>query len=87
MRAIPVAAGIEVVIPAIGHFPVAIGEAVDCVPRPILRAGPPAIAVAIRTPGATGLVVAIVVTPRNVLVVTGTRLLSLTHFIGPRLQR
>ena len=96
LRAIPIAAGIEVVLTAIRHAIVTIGEAIDHMPRAILRAGSPTSAVTVRTSRPVvvvgpiaGLPMLIVVAVLRTLiaVVTLTRFLGLAHGVGARLDR
>ncbi|MNR32917.1 hypothetical protein D3C85_1505480 [compost metagenome] len=98
-RAIPVTAGIEIIHATVRHAVLTIREAVDHMPRPVLRARAPAIAVATRA--TLPLVIAIgrrcadvaipvligVIASRLVLVVTTPRLLSLLHSVRSRLNR
>ncbi len=96
MGAIPVTAGVEVVIATVGHFPVAVREMIDGVTRAILRPRPPAIAMTIRAPlpvtarplpRATGFpVVVIAMAAGNVLVIALAWRLGLLHFVT-RIER
>ncbi len=93
LRAIPVASGIKIILPAIRDARVTARHSVYRVARSILRAGTPAVAVSIRAtfPSIIGAAIAglpiAVVTARNVLIVALTRLLGLPRLSGATLDR
>ncbi|RMP74398.1 hypothetical protein ALQ17_05356 [Pseudomonas fluorescens] len=98
LRAIPIAAGVEIILTTVRHTVVAIREAVDYIAWAMLRARPPAIAVTVGATwpavvagaraGAAGFPMRVaVITARDVAVVALTRFLGLAHGVGATLDR
>ncbi len=93
LRAIPVASGIKIILPAIRDARVTARHSVYRVARPILRAGTPAVAVSIRAtfPSIIGAAIAglpiAIVAARNVLIVALAWLLGLPRLSGATLDR
>jgi hypothetical protein len=91
--AIPVAAGKEVILTAIGHLPVLTGKTVNHVTGPVLRPRTPAISVPGRAPdpalvvGVTIIGARVVTAAVPTLIATPVRGLGLLHCIWTRLNR